>query len=382
MEDDAPFRLGYRPQLDGIRALAVVGVVAFHASITGAQGGNLGVEPFFVLSGFLITALLAQEHIGDGGVRLGAFYARRALRLLPALGAFLLVAFAYSRVRPDAPENVGFDRDLLATLGYVANWSMAFKDTFETHLLSHTWTLAIEEQFYLLWPLALVALLRRRGDLRLPFVLACAGAVGLTAWRVALYRSGASLPRVAWALDTRVPALLIGAALGLGAVLGWLPRSRAFARIASTTGFLALLFVFLSHRYGIAAISFDPGRQFVEGVLVADVASALLLVGVLDDARWPVTRLLTTRPAIWIGKVSYGLYLWHAAVFQVLIPERTGLAPMPNQALRLAVTAVLVLASYHLVELPFLRRKGRFERRRDLTAPIEETSERVPVPTG
>jgi len=380
VHDRSTFRLGYRPQLDGIRALAVVAVVAFHASITGAQGGYLGVEPFFVLSGFLITTLLVQEDRAEGAIRLGAFYARRALRLLPALAVFLAVAFVYSRLRPDAPEVEGFDRDFLATIGYVANWSMAFMDQFETRLLSHTWTLAVEEQFYLLWPPLLVLLLRGR-DLRRPFLLACAGAVGLTAWRVALFRDGAALPRVAWALDTRVPALLLGAALGIAAVLGWLPRSRLVGRLAAVTGFVALLYIFLGRRYGIGAISLDPGRQFVEGVLVADVASALLLVGVMVDGGSPVARFLSTRPAVWLGKVSYGLYLWHAALFQVIIPERTGLGSMANQALRLAVTAVVVVASYYLVELPCLRRKGRFERRSDLAVPAEVVGAPTPVPT-
>ena len=293
----APFRLGYRPQLDGVRALAVLAVVGFHASITGVQGGYLGVEPFFVLSGFLITTLLAQEWAGTGTIRLSAFYARRALRLLPALAVFLAAALLYALLRPDAVEVQGFYRDFFATIAYVANWSMALQDQFETHLLSHTWTLAVEEQFYLLWPPLLVLLLRLR-DRRVAFAMACAGAVGLTAWRVALYRNGASLPRVAWALDTRVSALLLGAAIGLAAVLGWLPTSRWLARLTGAVGAAWLAYIFLSHRYGIGAISLDPGREFVEGVLVTDVASALLLVGVLFDERGPLSRVLSTTPLV------------------------------------------------------------------------------------
>jgi peptidoglycan/LPS O-acetylase OafA/YrhL len=346
-------------------------VLGFHGSVTtGAKGGYLGVEPFFVLSGFLITTLLVQEDRATGGIRLSSFYARRALRLLPALAVFLAVAFVYSRVNPHAPEVKDIDRDLIATIAYVANWSLALKDGFQTLLLSHTWTLGIEEQFYLLWPLLLVVLLRRAG-VRAALAMACAGAVGLTAWRVALYRGGASLPRVAWSLDTRVGALLLGAGIGLAAALGWLPTSRRLARVLSVVGLAWLAYIFLSARYGIGAISLDPGREFVEGILVANVASALLLVGVLFDERGPVSSVLSTAPMVLIGKVSYGLYLWHGAIFQVVTRERTELGAVPNQILRLVVTAAFVAASYVFVELPFLRRKGRFERRTDLDRPAE-----------
>ena len=348
----------------------MLAVVAFHGSITGAQGGYLGVEPFFVLSGFLITTLLVQEQRDLGNIRLRSFYARRALRLLPALALFLAAAFVYSRLRPDVPEIRDFDRDFLATIVYVANWSLALKDTFTTLLLSHTWTLGIEEQFYLLWPVLLVVLLRR-GGLRAGLAMATTLAVGLTAWRVALFRSGAPLPRVAWSLDTRVGALLLGAAIALAAALGWLPTSRRTARLLSIVGFVWLAYILVGKRYGIGAISLDPGREFVEGILVANVASALLIVGILFDQRGPVTWLLSTPPMVLVGKVSYGLYLWHGAVFQVVTTERTSLDPMPNQALRLMITAVLVVFSYKCVELPFLRMKGRFERRTDLTAPAE-----------
>ena len=112
----------------------------------------------------------------------------------------------------------------------------------------------------------------------------------------------------------------------------------------------------------------------MEGVLVTDLASALLLVGVLFDDRGPLSRLLSTLPMVWIGKVSYGLYLWHAAVFQVVTVERTGLGSTANHALRLTITTAVVVASYVLVERPFLRRKGRFERRQDLVTPAELVS--------
>src|SRR5581483_7840808 len=242
-------------QLDGMPAFAVLAVMGFHASILGAQGGYLGVESFFVLSGFLITVLLTQERARSGRIQLGAFYARRALRLLPALFLFLSAATAYAVLRPNTPETEGFGRALAGTIGYVANWVMAFESDFHTRVLSHTWTLSVEEQFYLLWPLMLVMLLGRFGPRR-ACAVAAAGAAGLTLWRIVLYERGAALPRVSWALDTRAAALLLGAAMGLAATAGWLVLSRRVARLATVAGFLWLVVIFLSHRYGIAAISF------------------------------------------------------------------------------------------------------------------------------
>ena len=167
-------------------------------------------------------------------------------------------------MQPDAPEIRDFDRDFLATIAYVANWSLALKDTFTTLLLSHTWTLGIEEQFYLLWPVLLVVLLRR-GGLRSGLAMATTLAVGLTAWRVALFRGGAPLPRVAWSLDTRVGALLLGAAIALAAALGWLPTSRRAARLLSVVGFVWLAYILVGKRYGIGAISLDPGPRVRRG---------------------------------------------------------------------------------------------------------------------
>jgi peptidoglycan/LPS O-acetylase OafA/YrhL len=373
------FRLGYRPQLDGMRAFAVIGVMGFHASITGTPGGYLGVEVFFVLSGFLITTLLTQERESTGDIRLRSFYARRALRLLPALALFLVVAAAYALLRPDVIEVQDFWRDFVATVAYVANWSLAFKPTFDTRLLTHTWTLAVEEQFYLLWPLALVLLLARTRGRSLAFAVAAGGAVASTSLRLLMFYGDTSLPRLAWGLDTRAGALLLGAALGLAATSGWLPRSVAFARVAAIAAFAWLVYIFLSSRYGIAEIGRDPGREFVEGVLVADVASAVLLVGLLLDGQGPVSRLFSLSPIVWIGKVSYGLYLWHPAVDLVLTPDRTGLSTFANQALRLAVLAGLVVTSYYLVEVPCLRLKRRFERRKDVEGGVAELVD-APLP--
>ncbi|MEY2570868.1 MAG: hypothetical protein QOE63_1218 [Acidimicrobiaceae bacterium] len=358
------FRLGYRPQLDGLRALAVLAVMGFHASITTVQGGYLGVDVFFVLSGFLITVLLAQEHAAHGDVRLRWFYARRALRLLPALFGLLVAVAVYALIRPNEVEMQGVGGELLGAALYVANWVYALRDTFTTHILSHTWSLAIEEQFYLLWPFVLVWLIKRRHGLDGALVAASAGAVGLTAWRVALYRRGASLPHISYGLDTRAAALMMGAAIGLAAVTGRLRLPVRIARVVGLVGFAWLLYIFLSHRYGIGAIAFDPGREFVEGILVVDLATSLLLVGLLFDDRGPLRRLFSLAPVVLIGKVSYGLYLWHFPIDEIVTPDRTGLSSPLNQVVRLVITIAVVSASYLLIEQPALRVKQRFERDR------------------
>ena len=368
----APFRLGYRPQLDGLRALAVLAVVGFHASIvSGAKGGYLGVEPFFVLSGFLITTLLVQERQNRGAIGLRDFYMRRALRLLPALFVFLAAVSLYALARPNAAEVRHFWHDLVATVAYAADWVYALQGQFDTRMLSHTWTLAVEEQFYAIWPLVLVIVLHRKVGRSLAFAVAAGGAIGLNLLRIGLYEHGASLPRVSWALDVRGGGLLLGAALAIAITSGWLRLSSRAASWAAAIGTLWLVYIFLSSRYDVVAISLDPDRLFIEGITVTDIASGVLLVGLVFAERGFVLRAFTNSPAVWIGKVSYGLYLWHPAVFLILEPDRTGLTPALNQVLRLAVTAVLVAASYVLVELPCLRRKARFERRTDVDRPVE-----------
>ncbi|MEU4369177.1 acyltransferase [Micromonospora chersina] len=165
-------RIAYQPALDGVRALAVAAVLAFHGGVAALPGGFLGVDAFFVLSGFLITSLLLAEHRHTGRIDLVAFWGRRVRRLLPALLLVLLVVLLVSRKLMPGTELGALRWDELAALGYVANWRMANRDgdyfaaTGSPSPLQHTWSLGIEEQFYLLWPLLLIALLAwaaRRG---------------------------------------------------------------------------------------------------------------------------------------------------------------------------------------------------------------------------
>ena len=215
-------RLAYMPALDGIRALAVAAVLLYHGEVSWAQGGYLGVDAFFVLSGFLITSLLLAEWRGEGRIALSAFWARRARRLLPALFLVLAGVAVYGAVVAAPVELDQLRRDGLSALGYVANWGQIFshQSYFQSFAapspLRHTWSLAIEEQFYLVWPLLVAGVLRwRRGSFRSLTMITGALLVASATWMVLLYTPGADPTRVYYGTDTRAQSLLMGALLAL-----------------------------------------------------------------------------------------------------------------------------------------------------------------------
>src|SRR3712207_4059108 len=227
--------LSYLPGLDGLRALAVMAVLLYHADPRWMPGGYLGVEVFFVISGYLITALLLSEWQQHSHIDLKNFWLRRARRLLPALYLLLLVTLAFAVVA--LPDEVARLRvDALAAFGYVTNWYLVLgqHSYFETvgrpSLLQHLWSLAVEEQFYVLWPLLLsvtlwgVASRRRWSRRRLALSIALVGAVGSALVMAILYQPGVDPSRVYYGTDTRVAGLLFGAALAFVWVPGQVPR--------------------------------------------------------------------------------------------------------------------------------------------------------------
>ncbi len=219
LKQQAPFRLGHRPALDGLRGIFVLTVVALHAGIPFMQGGGLGVDGFFVLSGFLITCLLLQEWQRHGVISLNGFYVRRALRLLPAFYSVLAVIGIITMVCLTGDLAVDTQRGLLLSFLYCSNWFTVFFG--ENHvglgLLLHTWSLGIEEQFYLVWPVLLIGLLRLRlREMRLVAVIGTLAVVA-SLRRVWLVMIGTSFARMSFGTDTRVDALLIGCTWGLDA---------------------------------------------------------------------------------------------------------------------------------------------------------------------
>jgi len=349
-------RLGYRPGLDGLRAVGILTVLAFHVgAFSGTRvldGGFLGVQVFFVISGFLITALLLEEHERNERISLGKFYVRRALRLFPALFAAVAVAAIYSTF---APRNQLHDtaHEAVAAVFYWDNWFHALRVGPNTILL-HTWSLSIEEQFYLLWPLLLLLALHfRRSRTRL-WLLPLALAAGTVIGRAAVIATDShQFNRLYFGTDTRADALLIGCTLALVWARGWLQAAaRAFAWLAvPAVVVLALLMWFAT----------VPGRSlYLYGLLACSLAAGVLIVNVVAGRPAPLVRALELPALVFVGKISYGLYLWHYVVFWIVRDYTGGWSLAARVPLELAIAAGVAVASYYLLELPIVRRKARF----------------------
>ena len=343
-------RFGYHPALDGIRGLAVLAIIAYHDNYHWARGAFLSVDAFFLLSGFLITTLLILEYRRADGVALGAFWGRRARRLLPALLLVLIFVAAYTNHYVAPWERASIRDDGLASLFYVANWRFILDQQSYFTLFSaasplrHMWTLAIEEQFYLVWPLVALACLRiGRGSTR---VLAVVSGVGVAASVVAMavtFRSG-DPSRAYYGTDTRAHILLIGALTAI-LLLAWRPSDRT-RRVLMVLGPVALATILLGwmHVSDTDPVYYHGGSVFF-ALLVAVVIVAVMNGGL---AR----RALALRPLPWIGRLSYGLYLWHWPITVWLVPNRVHVGPLQLNLIRLALTFVVATLSYYLIERP------------------------------
>lgn len=349
-------RLGYRPALDGLRAVAVLAVMLHHSGLL--PGGWLGVDVFFVLSGFLITTLLLEEYHRTGDVSLRRFYLRRALRLLPSLLALLVVFGAVIIAMSEPALLTSILLRLMAVFLYVAN--LAMMNGFGLYPFAHTWSLAIEEQFYALWPLALLLLLRKVGNRIIVLLVVGGGIVGSIAWRSFLVHHHASLAWVYQGLDTRVDAILMGCALAMLTSWRLIPDSAPMVsgrRWAGAAGAVGLCLLFATARYP---------RDFLEhfASTLAALAATLLICQLLSPGSL-LARLLEARPLVGIGRISYGLYLWHFPIFfalGVLIGKRTGFHPI-LLGLAWLITFAVCLASFKFLEQPALSLKSRLVER-------------------
>jgi peptidoglycan/LPS O-acetylase OafA/YrhL len=345
----------YRPALDGVRAVAVLAVIAFHVSAHEPRGGFLGVDVFFVLSGYLITTLLLREFGKTGTIRLGIFWARRARRLLPALLALLVVCAVVVYRSAPAASLEARRSDMLSTLLYYANWhfierSASYFAGFTggtTSPLLHTWSLAIEEQFYLVWPLLVfgVLSLRRWRSSALAILVLVLGIA--SAVRMALLYDSVDPTRSYDGTDTRAQALLVGAALALllytRPVLVTGSRARAAAR---WTGPVVAALV-LAALLGVD----DRSWLYYHGGAAAfgTVVAAALWAVEASPSTFPATAL-SWSPVRWVGRISYGLYLWHWPMIVWLAPGWHGWLPV--QLVEVAATFAAATASYYLLELP------------------------------
>jgi peptidoglycan/LPS O-acetylase OafA/YrhL len=366
-----PLRGRHLPALDGLRALAVLAVVGYHLNLWWARGGYLGVDLFFVLSGFLITSLLLEEHAADGTIRLGAFWARRGRRLLPALFvmvaavmAFVVLEGRYGNTDLVAAIDLSQLRDqALATLGYVANWQLIatqhsyFAQFSAPSPLQHTWSLAIEEQFYLVWPFVTLVLLKWSVTSRrsVGAIVTAMLAVASTVLMAVLFVPGADPSRIYYGTDTRLADLAVGATLAWLTARGaelpeWTTKALRVAAPLAALGLVALM-VTAGTAEGI------PSPFMFEGGFLA---ASLLCAVVIADVRRDDSVLATVfswRPLVGIGVVSYGIYLWHWPVIVFATPASTGVSGAGLVVVRLAVITALVVVSYVLVEQPVRRRR-------------------------
>lgn len=350
----------YVPGWDGIRAIAVVAVVGYHLGVPGMSGGLLGVGVFFTLSGFLITGILMGSHQRTGSFQLRTFWVRRARRLLPALVVVLVVVTAITAATDRSSLDARM-RESLAALAYVANWTTIadgfsyFERFAGPSPLDHLWSLSVEEQFYLLWPLVLLLVLRLLSwDVRrlLPWV--ALGALVSFALLATQAVPGFDNTRAYEGTDTRAGGLLVGAALALAwpQLRSWLrssSRARWGMEAAGVLGLgTILLLVVVTNEYSLSI--------YRGGLLLLSVATALLATAVAVPGS-TLGRLLGLPPLRWLGERSYGIYLWHLPV--VVFASAGALEEFSVRAAFVQVALILVAAeiSWRVVEDP-IRRLG------------------------
>ena len=361
----ARLKVPYEPGIDGLRAIAVTSVLLYHSDVPWVPGGFFGVEVFFVISGYLITALLLAEWRNGHRIALGSFYLRRARRLLPALFLMLGVVGLYSVLF--LPDEVHTLRgDTFGAVTYVQNWWQIFAgrsyfaEAGRPPLLKHLWSLAVEEQFYLVWPLICAVLFRFFGDRPGRLFGIIAGGALFSTFLMWLMFPGDALnaSRVYYGTDTRASGLLLGAALAVA----WPPwrltpkvtlAGRAVLNIAGCVG-LAIVGWYL---FGVS----DSAAWVYSGGFLLLGFGTLLVIATTVHPGADIRRLLGFKPLVWIGLRSYSLYIWHWPIYQITRPDLD--VPLHGYALlalRLTLTVIIAELSFRFVETPI--RKGALSR--------------------
>ena len=346
----------YRPDIDGLRTVAVVPVLLFHAGL-GLSGGFTGVDVFFVISGYLITTLLLGE-MDERRFSLLGFYERRARRILPALFTVLIATTVAALLLMTPTDLVSYAKSAASTAGFLANiWFYTqegyFTEAAELKPLLHTWSLGVEEQYYLLFPplLWLVLLLGRN---RPPAILLALA--GLASFALSV-QGAIDAPKAAFYLPHyRVWELLLGSGLALATARGWLARPARHAWLAAAAGLAGLAMI------AAAALLYGPETRFPGAAALLPCLGAALVIWSGTSPRTPAARLLALPPLVWIGKLSYSLYLWHWPIIAFAV-YRKGEDLAASEGLAcLALALVLSALSWRLVEQPF-RNRARLSRR-------------------
>ncbi|WP_051302271.1 acyltransferase family protein [Salibacterium aidingense] len=349
----------YMPGLDGIRAFAVVAVIAYHLDLEWASGGFLGVGVFFVLSGYLITDLLMREWKHTGQINLRHFWIRRARRLLPGV-LLLLIVLAVWMTLFHASQLTDFWDDWLASLFYVTNWWFIFNDVgYFSHFgqpspLLHLWSLAVEEQFYLVWPFFLLLGLRFIPKRKFLFLLILVGAFVSALEMAVIYQPGLmDTSRVYFGTDTRAFALLIGAALAL-----YLPsqmvtenmadnkRLRLTLNIMGTTGLVSLCWMMgQTNQY--------EAFLYRGGMVLQCIAAAAVIAAAVHPSTW-ISRIMGCSLLRWLGVRSYGIYIWHYPVLVLTFPAAAaeGWYSIPRITIQITVILLIASLSWRFIEKP------------------------------
>jgi peptidoglycan/LPS O-acetylase OafA/YrhL len=345
--------LKYQPALDGVRAFAVLAVVAWHARGQWFPGGYIGVDIFFVLSGFLITTILLAERERTGRISVGSFYLRRALRLFPALFLMCAVVAVALLLLPGIAERSATLLGVLTAVTYTSSLVAAAGSSETLGWMIPTWSLSVEEYFYLLWPFALLAATSKRAR-HLRSVILAVAALAVAYRFLAPPLFGWNLQRVVYAADTRAEQLLIGCLL---AVLLRASRRSVPTWVAMTVGGILTAFVVMPKTLT------EDWYPAVGSTIVA-VLAAVLIAGLAQEPTRLPGRLLSLKPLVWVGQRSYGIYLWNLPI--VGFVAATTLSDDVQLATKLALTFLIPAISYRWVEIPFRRlKRHRADRERD-----------------
>ena len=355
------------PALDGIRGVAVmlVFISHLHAIISPDpffievtpwsfvnrtfKGGFLGVDIFFVLSGFLITSILLKERSSNQSGMVSRFYKRRALRLLPALYALLIVDFFVSRWE-NFPRDIQW-RTTWHALLYLNNWNIVWNFGATQDDLGHLWSLGIEEQFYIVWPIVMITIAALKIPPKIAISLTAIFAVFVTWHRLDLWNNGVSWLFLYVRTDARVDSLLIGATFAY--VYRHYRVPPKILNLLATSSFIG--FIYIKYRFG--SLPLHP-FLFQGGFTVIAVLAGTIILAAAEGA-WFANRVLISRPLTVIGKISYGLYLWHLPVFFVLGRHVTS-GPKPLRILiGIVIASAVTSLSWYFVEKPFLNIKNR-----------------------
>jgi peptidoglycan/LPS O-acetylase OafA/YrhL len=356
--------------LDGLRAFALLIIMGYHFGLGWLGGGFFSLDIFYVLSGYLITGLLLGEYRKRGRIKLSAFWLRRARRLLPALAIVLVAVTLLVRFAAAPGLYPDFRMSALSALFYFSNWwqiassTNYFVATGAVSPLTHTWSLAVEEQFYLVWPLVVLAVMHlsrsfARG-VKAVLVVSVVGALASAAEMILLYHPRVNTTRLYFGTDTHAQSILIGAVLACTMTIVQMRRGadgmapQAESRAARTV-FVVLGVAGLGGTLALTySLTGTDAFDYRGGFTLSALSAAAIIVAAICVPRGPIARGLSVVPLVWLGTISYGAYLWHYPVYIFLDAQRTGLTGGWLLALRFAATFAAAAVSYYVVERPIM----------------------------